>query len=301
MHTNESPERSIVPLEHRVARETFAGLSDGLYAGHSQFSELRENHLQASHKTIEAAAQMALDRVEPGNTARAIIFGAGTCADIPLARLAASFGHTTLVDVSIQYTLQARDSLPMPLRSKVEVVAQDITGIIDEATAWMAHPFDSHHAYLSCAANVFAGIRPCDKVPKFEEPYDFVASHLVHDQFGPSLARIVREEAYKRFGFARSSSGAHWHDRYWREQKALDDRLQQAHFDLLADTVNSSGVVHFAGSYNFRYNDQPRAGRRPIDLLGGRFALLSEPQEWQWRLTPGRLCDVAAYALQVAE
>ncbi len=302
MHASKVPSIEMIPLTHQIAREVFADMGDIQLGEHSTHQELRKNHIRASHETIWSAAQIALEGVTMDRSAEALILGAGSCGDIPLEQLADAFDRTTLVDMDIRHTLQARNNLPASLRKKVDVVAKDITGVFDEATAWIGDDFKYFISYLAHATDVFTTIDPMTARPTFDS-HDFVVSHLVHDQFLGTLARIVRGGGAAQFGFAREYSDDLVHDFYWNALKAIGGQMQAAHFDVLADTVHASGIVHFAGSYDFRYHGSQGAHDNdpPLEQAVDRFNVLTDPNTWQWRISPTLTCSVAAYVLQATK
>lgn len=300
MYSFELEDDNGIALYQPHARQSVDNLSYQLAHDHAQYGGIREEHIGLSHDTITQSADLALKGAGHNVPKRALILGAGSCADIPLSYLAEAFDETTLVDVNVGQTVRAVQALPSNLQDKVEVVAEDITGVVDEAVAWEGVDEAGPNTFLSRVARIFNGIDPASKTPSFGTNYDFVSSHLLHDQLLGGIENIVRDTAGGQYGGMFARTALAYHVGYNQAADALDGRLRQAHLDMLARTVTATGVIHFAGTYDFRCTVTLRGETNgpPLKLPDERFTLISEPKMWNWPITHIRVCSVEAYALR---
>ena len=123
-----------------------------------------------------------LDRhVEAG--ARVAVVGAGNGHDVPLRRIAERAARVDLIDVDARAARGARGRLPAALRSRVEVVREDVTAGAADELVRMA------------AAGDLPGVREAPATPLGAGGYDVVIGDLLYSQL---LYPALRDTALPR-------------------------------------------------------------------------------------------------------
>jgi hypothetical protein len=98
------------------------------------------------------------------------VAGAGNCHDLPLRRLAERAGRVDLIDLDPRAARGARGRLPAPLRGRVEVLREDVTGgVADELVN-------------AAAAGDLPAAREAPATPLGAGDYDVVVGDLLYSQ-----------------------------------------------------------------------------------------------------------------------
>ena len=123
-----------------------------------------------------------LDRHVQASDAVAVV-GAGNGHDVPLRRLAERAGRVDLIDLDARAARGARGRLPAPLRSRVEVVREDVTGGVADALVTLAEQGD------------LPAVRTAPDLPLGDGAYDVVIGDLLYSQL---LYPALRDTALPR-------------------------------------------------------------------------------------------------------
>lgn len=280
-------------------------------------------HLRSIAGLVEAALQ-----TQRGKGVRALVLGAGACTELPLERLGRGCESVLLVDVDVQGMLRARDALPQSLRSRVNVVAADITGGVSQALAaelrlqpWgdlVSLGGPSGRAPLDAAATCLDHC-PVPDPPEFVElalgGYDLVISSFVLTQlFSLPLLDVIDvlglyapESVDLRDGYPRYREAA---QRFRR-------RVAQAHLSLIGALLAPEGAglllsdvrgyllpalkgVHGgAGAAPEALDVLPPDVLALPDDVAARFVVDGRVQGWRWLVSapatdqPGRAYDAS--------
>ena len=123
-----------------------------------------------------------LDRyVKPGDVVAVV--GAGNGHDVPLRRLAERAGRVDLIDVDARAARGARGRVPAELRSRVEVVREDVTGGVADDLVTVA------------ASGDVPPVRTAPDAPLGAGGYDVVVGDLLYSQL---LYPALRDTALPR-------------------------------------------------------------------------------------------------------
>ncbi len=115
--------------------------------------------------------------------ARVAVVGAGNGHDVPLRRLAERAARVDLIDLDARAARGARGRLPAPLRGRVEVMREDVTGgVADELVR-------------SAAAGDLPDAREAPALPLGAGDYDVVVGDLLYSQL---LYPALRDTALPR-------------------------------------------------------------------------------------------------------
>jgi hypothetical protein len=278
-------------------------------------------HLRTNSDLLEAAL-----RVLRGKAVRALVLGAGACTELPLERLARACESVLLMDVDVPGMLRARDEVAQSLRSRIDVVAADLTGGVSQALAaelrmqpWgdlasLGGP--SGHAPLDAAAACIDRC-PVPDPPLFAElaphGYDLVISSFVLTQLFslPLLDVIDMLNLYAPDSVDLRDS----YPRYREAAQGFRRRIAQAHLSLIGSLLASGGAGLLLTDVR-GYLLPPRKGLHagsgaapealdvlPPDVLAlpddvaARFAVEGDVRRWRWLVSapatelPGRAYD----------
>lgn len=278
-------------------------------------------HLHAIAELTDAALRM-----QRGKGVRAVVLGAGACTDLPLERLARSCDSVLLVDVDVAGMLRARDELAQSLRTRVNLVAADLTGGVSQALAadLALQPWGdlarlggaSGRAPLDAAAACLDRC-PVPDPPLFTElapgGYDLVISSLVLTQLFslPLLDVIDTLSIY-------APDSVDLRDTYPRYREAAQRfrrRIALAHRSLIGELLAPEGaglLLTDVRGYLLPARTGPHAGAGaaaealdvlPADVLAlpddlaARFVVEGAMRRWRWLVSastrdlPGRAYD----------
>lgn len=280
-------------------------------------------------RSIEALVETALAARGADAPARAVVLGAGECTELPLERIVrACRDGVTLVDVDVPGMGRAREALPAALRSRVDLVKQDLTGGVSAAlaTELRAQPWDDLHR-LSPSAALEAAADCLDRCPIADPPllpylmpggYGLVVSSLVLTQLYslPLLDVVDTLSVHAPAAVDLRESDP----RYRGAANRFRRRLALAHLALVDLLLAPDGAVVLA-SDRVGVLLPPTAGPHsgeprehldvlppgvlavPVDLRA-RFALRSPVRTWEWLATapsaqtPGRLFEAFGVVLR---
>jgi hypothetical protein len=300
MRNQEFDGMELIGVQQPYARNAFDELGSTLAVHHREYGHIRQGHIARSHAAINEASRLALQAASPDTPTKALILGPGPCVDIPLAQVVEAFDQTTLVDINATKTAAAIEQLPPALQSKVEVVADDLTGCVDKVESSMVG--SDLRNFLTTGAEVLDAIDTAAEAVSFgTAEYDFVSSHLIHDQFAASIRRVVVRMLEGRFNDQFAEQSIRWHPGFKAAFADFKSRLEQTHLDMLARTVSRTGIIHFADSYDYRMTAEPRGmSTTSLEIPDSRFSLARPPESWLWPIAHIKFCTVTAYALRSA-
>lgn len=269
-------------------------------------------HVQESRRLILAAAET----VHPG---RAVVLGAGNCAEIPLAELATRFEHLTLNDIDRQLLDEgiAAANLDAAARAKIDVRIADLTGVtqkliekIDAALPAVSEP----EAAIDLMARIVDD-EPLAQMP-IDGKNDLVVASCVLSQLHFALAHRAGERFLERFGgeIERLRQSQRWTTAVYNMARRMEGRF----VDGLIGLVAQGGLIYLSESPQMCYFRLTGDGHwetvgthrmlRTQDLTGyvdRRFAIIAHGR-WHWVVSPpkqagqvGRLFDVQAVVLRV--
>jgi hypothetical protein len=281
-------------------------------AGVYRLTPVVSRHVEESRRLIQAAAET----VEPR---RAIVLGAGGCAEIPLAALAARFDEIIVNDVDEKLLAQGLEAagLAAASRAKIRAHLADLTGVTETLLAKIA-------ATLARADNATAALelmaRLVDEQPvggaSFEGKYDLVVASCVLSQLHFGLLHRAADLFEERFPGELETlrSSIHWTKALFDMARRMESRL----IDDLADLLAEGGLIYLSESAQMCYvklTDDDRwetegtyrmlRSQDITDYLDRRFAAIAHGR-WQWVGSPpekvgqvGRLFDVQAVVLRM--
>ncbi len=279
-------------------------------------------HLRSVAELVDAALEARGTRAPRA----AAVLGAGACTEVPLERLARLCDAVLLVDVDVPGMLAARDELPAALRTRVDVLAADITGGVSASleAELRAQPWAD-----LLALSGPAGMAPLDAaaacldrchVPSPPSPpnlrpegYGLVLSALVLTQlFSLPLLDVVDTLSVVAPGVVDLRDS---HPRYHEAARRFRRRVALAHLALLKTLLAPEGagvLVTDVTGYLLPQADGPHAAARrdalpvlPPDVLDlgsdveAHFEVVGSPRRWEWLVSapdsarPGRAYDIA--------
>jgi hypothetical protein len=269
-------------------------------------------HVAESRRLIAAAG----DTAHPG---RAVVLGAGNCAEIPLAELAARFERVTLNDVDGELVEQGIVSagLDAAARAKIDVQVADLTGV----TQTLLDKFDAAHLAASDpeqAIDEMARLvddQTVDAMP-LAGKYDLVVASCVLSQLHNRLAHGSEERFARRFPDQVEQFKAS--PRWAAALSGMARRMEVRLIDGLIELLAPGGLIYLSESPQMCYIKLTADGRwetqgtyrmlRTADLtdyIDRRFAIIAHGR-WHWVVSPpekpgevGRLFDVQALVLRV--
>jgi hypothetical protein len=298
----------------------------------TQGPQRRAEYRRQSHehlRSVEALVETALatrGREAPG---RAVVLGAGACTELPLERIARTNPEgVTLVDLDVPGMARARESLPASLRSRVELVKQDVTGGVSAflAQELRAQPW-ADLVRLSPMAPVESAAACLERCAVPDPP---LLPYLMPGGYGLVLSSFVLTQLYSlplldvvdtlsalapQAVDLRESS-----PRYREAAQSFRRRVAQAHLALIDLLMAPDGVAMLASDRvgmllpptagPHAREPRERLGVLPADVLAvpadlaARFTLASPVREWEWLATapgpqtPGRLFEAFGVVLR---
>ncbi|HVZ75008.1 MAG TPA: DUF1592 domain-containing protein [Polyangia bacterium] len=228
-------------FDARVDAATFAKL--GFAATSAGIARVRENnaagwasHAEQARAFIEAAAQRCPRR------ALAVVLGAGSGFDVPIAALASTFDRLVLVDVDRATVEAAVAALDATSRARIEIRAADLTGVNRALLATV----DDLVASASTAADARTKIEAHVRAYRLAEPPaifapgerpDLVVSSCVLTQLAWPARAHAQDALARRFGAPFDD------ERSWAQAWAeLELRMQQDHIASLAGAERAALV-----------------------------------------------------------
>lgn len=279
-------------------------------------------------REMERAVGDTLAAREDSAPRSGVILGAGACTELPLERLARACDPLTLVDLDAPGMGRARDTLPEKLRSRVRLLAADLTGGLSAALReemgvqpWRDLRALGGMAILDALAGCLERVTVADP-PEIAglEPHSFglVISSLTLTQLYslPLLDALDTLLAYAPDLAERRDE----HPRYVAAERAFRRRVALAHLSQIAWLLAPGGAALLTTDktgYLLSPKTGPHAGESrdsletlpasalawPADLKA-RFAVVGPPRAWAWMVampegeTPGRAYDVVAAILR---
>jgi len=282
-------------------------------------------------RTMAALVDATLAARLPETPKTCVVLGAGACTEIPLERLARACDAVTLVDVDAPGMGRARDELPPALRTRVELLAADLTGGVSATLAddLRNQPWadlaqldgGTGTAALDTVATILERL-PIATPPQIAglspASYGIVISALTLTQLY-SLPLLDLLDALLLY-VPQAADRREAHPRYRAAAQGFRRRIVQAHLALLAALVAPNGAILLTTDIT-GYLLPPTAGphaREPRealptlprdvvtlpDDLAAHFALLAPLHTWQWLVAapdsaiPGRAYDVVGVVLR---
>lgn len=279
--------------------DAFTGMNASIRSNYKEHGGNYEEHLIKSKKAILTTAERAISRAPDGIKKKALILGAGSCLDIPLAELADRFDEVTLLEVDFNSTETAVRNLTLERQRKIKIIAADATGIMGEFAGNIqratASPLPD---FLRIGAKIVHNTDPKEKAPDIGHDYTFVSSQLVMSQLAGIPMEFVRSVFRSRYQRELSNTpGGLDHDLLMNFQQ-LSFELHQEHIRHLARLVAPEGTVHFADTYAkllpIPFSDQfqalPMVATGIIDpVIAEHFDVVpQEPDFWLWNNNPGQ-------------
>jgi hypothetical protein len=279
-------------------------------------------------RQVELLVRSALTAARHGGVpSRAVILGAGACTELPLDLIARELREVRLVDIDVAGMVRARDALPAALRSRVDLLQEDLTGGVSAAlaAALKAQPWEDL-AQLGANAALDAAAMCLERCPIAEPPvfpelspagYGLVISSLVLTQlFSLPLLDVVDVLDLHAPNAAdlRETS-----PRYRAAVRDFRRRIALAHLALLAALLAPGGAVVFVTDrvgYLLppRFGPHARDREEAFEMLPAEalaiprdlevvFGVAIPPRTWHWLVTapgpdtPGRRYNVEGLVL----
>jgi hypothetical protein len=272
---------------------------------------LPSRHVEESRRLIRAAAE----EVQPG---RAIVLGAGNCAEIPLAELVARFEQLTLNDVDGTLLEQgiAAAGLDAAAQAKIDVRVADLTGVTDPI-------IEKIEAVLGAISDLDTAVEQMATIVDEEQPtnmpiegqFDLVVASCVLSQLHFGLAHRSGERFERRFAgqVERLRQCPRWTTALYQMARRMEARF----IDGVAALSAQGGLIYLSESPQMCSIKLTADGRwetegtyrmlRTQDLTDyadRRFAIVAHGR-WHWVVSPpqdvgqvGRLFDVQALVLK---
>lgn len=280
-------------------------------------------------RSVESLVASALAARGPEAPSRAVVLGAGACTELPLERIArANPAGVTLVDLDVPGMARGRESLPASLRSRVDIVKQDVSGGVSVALDAELRVQPWHDlSRLSPTAPLDAAAACLERCVVPDPP---LLPYLMPGGYGLVLSSFVLTQLYSlplldvvdtlsalapQAVDLRESS-----PRYVAAALGFRRRVAQAHLALIALLLAPDGAAMLA-SDRVGVLLPPMAGPHardprerldvlPVDVLAipddlaARFTLASPVREWEWLATapglqtPGRLFEAVGVVLR---
>jgi hypothetical protein len=267
--------------------------------------------VEASRHLIKAAAESA----QPG---RAAVLGAGNCAEIPLAEIAARFEHVMINDVDaaeLEKGITAAH-LDDAARAKLEVRVADLTSATDRLVAAieeLLETADDPDTAIESMAHLVDNA-PLEGMP-LDEKYDLIVASCVLSQLHFGL--LHRADAAFERKFPRQEVRLRESVRWTSALYEMARRMELRFIDDLAARLAPGGLIYLSDSTQMCYVKQTADGKWETegtyrmlrsayitDYLDGRFVAVANDR-WHWVVSPpqaagevGRLFDVQAVVLK---
>jgi hypothetical protein len=262
-----------------------------------------------------------LDAAKATSGGRALILGAGECAEIPLQKLLNHFNELTLNDLAtatLEEAIAARN-LNTPETAKIRLVEADLTGLSDVVVSAVASVVaittDPQSALIAMADAV-------DKAQPAPVPiagqYDLVVASCVLCQLHVTTLHRARTEFLKQFPGQEAilQTTPVWADSLERMAR----RMEREFVDHLLSWTAPGGRIYFSETVRVAFLEvgenngwQSEGNYRLLksgqlaDYLDNRFTIESQRQ-WHWVFKPpkkpgdrGRLFDVQAMILSATK
>lgn len=259
---------------------------------------------------------------------RAVVLGAGECAEIPLKALAIRFDEVLLVDTNEQLLQKAiaDAELDETQRAKVQVRVQDLTGttrlLLDKVETALGEATDAESAIEATSALLahqpIVGLLPPDGKDNAVLPgkFNLVVASCVLSQLHIELLLQAGEAFERRFPGQREQLQTD--DRWRAALTGIARRMETRFIDDLAALTAEGGLIYLSESVQMCYITLMTDGQwetpgtyrllRTADLTDytdRRFARMGHGR-WQWIVAQpteigktGQLFDVQSLVLRV--
>jgi hypothetical protein len=256
----------------------------------------------------------AAEQVAP---ARALVLGAGQCAEIPLAEIAARFARVTLNDIAREPLETALAGVDAASRTKITLHVEDLTGVVERLFGRIRERIASARdaAAASAAMSRLLDARRRRR-PAIAGPFDLVIASCVLSQLQFSLTRRCDELFERRFpGQLRTLRDSP----PWKAGlRKLTPRMKAAFLGDLEWLTAPGGLIVLSDTVQVCFVAQTAEGRwktlgtfrtlratsRLKDVLDERFHILDEAH-WKWVRSapsgpgkPGRFYDVEGLVIR---
>jgi hypothetical protein len=280
----------------------------GLY----RLTPVPSRHVEESRRLIQSAGET----VEPR---RAVVLGAGNCAEIPLAELAARFDEVVVNDVDQKLLEQglAAAHLDESSRAKIRVHVADLTGATEPLLTKIEAAL-KQEAGADAAIELMARLVDDEPVPgaKIEGKYELVVASCILSQLHFALLHRAGDLFEQRFAGQLETlrASVRWTKALYDMARRMETRL----IDDLAELLAEGGLIYLSESAQMCYIKLAADGQwetegthrmlRTQDItdnLDRRFATIANGR-WHWVVSPpekagevGRLFDVQAVVLRM--
>jgi hypothetical protein len=267
--------------------------------------------VEASRHLIKAAA----DSAHPG---RAAVLGAGNCAEIPLAEIAARFEHVTINDVDAAELEKgiAAAHLDDAARAKLDVRVADLTSVTDllvTSIEELLETVDDPDTAIEAMSRLVDDA-PLEGMP-LDDKYNLIVASCVLSQLHFGL--LHRADAAFERRFPRQEVRLRESVRWTSALYEMARRMEQRFIDDLAARTAPGGLIYLSDSTQMCYIKRTAEGKWETagtyrmlrsqsitDYLDGRFVAVARDR-WNWVVSPpqaegdvGRLFDVQAVVLR---
>jgi hypothetical protein len=270
-------------------------------------------HVEESRRMIQAAAESVAPR-------RAVVLGAGNCAEIPLASLAARFDEIVINDVDEKLLAQglAAAGLDEASRAKIRLHVADLTGVTETLLAKIASALAET---LGAEAALESMARLLDDEPlpgaRIEGAYDLVIASCVLSQLHFALLHRAGDLFAQRFPGELETlrASVRWTKALFDMARRMESRL----IDELAGLAAEGGLIYLSESAQMCYvklvaldHWETEGTYRMLrtqditDYLDRRFAPIARGR-WHWVVSPpekvgdvGRMFDVQAVVVRLS-
>lgn len=280
--------------------------------GRYRLTPVPSQHVEESRRLIESAGET----VEPR---RAVVLGAGNCAEIPLAHLAARFDEIVVNDMDEKLLEQglAAAELDTASREKIRLHVADLTGVTETLLAKIASSLE-HAETPEAAIDEIARLVDEEPVPgaQIEGKYELVVASCVLSQLHFALLHGAGNLFESRFPehLETLRSSVRWTGALYQMARRMEARL----IDDLAQLLAEGGLIYLSESAQMCYIKLAADGmwetegtyrmlrtQDITDYLDRRFATIAQGR-WHWVVSPpekpedvGRLFDVQAVVLRM--
>jgi len=293
------------PKEHTGYYTSGQFSSATIISTYQNNKEAHRPHIEASRRTITAAAQAAIDQCPDPSQSRAIFLGPGPCLDLPAEEIVGMFDHTTFVEFDAPTTASALADLPEELRSKATLIRADVGQSIEFRQIFQ----ESSASLLRYTTTVIDGLKALNKrpLPVIGEKagYDFVCSQLLLTSMTAMAVSSTMHSLRQRQELALfQDATSRYYGPVQDALKTYRDAHNLKHLDQLGSLVNSTGLVHFADTFS----STRRVGETLYrakgvnesfeDEIEKRFHHVVPPEKWDWAVAPDLGTVVTAYLLR---
>jgi hypothetical protein len=279
-------------------------------------------------REIERATRETLSARAPNASKAAVMLGAGACTELPLYRLARLCESVTLVDLDAPGMENAQAELPIAERTRVRLLAADLTGGVSAALREEAaiQPWRDLRALGGLA--LLDALAACIERVEVPDPPEIVG--LEPHSFGLVISSLTLTQLFSLplldaldILLAYAPEQVERRDAHPRYLSAANDfrrRVAVGHLNLMAQLLAPGGVALLTTD-RMGYLLAPQSGphaRDPRDELetlpataldwpsdlAARFTVIDASRHWAWMVampedeTPGRAYDVWAALLR---